>query len=384
MAVGGPPPAVEQCGRVGSHQLRAAQSLTCLGVPLDEDLSLRQLLDRVCARLRQGARQLATSLADRGFGLPMQAGQLPSRVEASALYGAELLASCAAGWATVVARCNAAYYDVAKLLLAGPASQLSLGPGGHVRAFLEARLLTRIGTKLTRRVITARARMGLLDEHSPVAPVLAATAAAACGATWWEAAEAVAGGIGIAAWPSVSPTATPADRKRVARAWARAVVDPLLEQREATWFAEQVAKLTDDGVVSLGHLLPLRQPWARELRWAPWSRAMWRLHRAWCVARLTLDIPCMVWGLAAPPAAVLAAGCPLCGGRAHGLHHLLVECPAVAGIREEVAARWPDMPDGLLAWALGQAQSQEELVDKVRLVGLAAGAYVHACVRAGG
>ena len=110
---------------------------------------------------------------------------------------------------------------------------------------------------------------------------------------------------------------------------------------------------------------------------------MWRLHRAWCVARLTLDVPCAVWGLATPPPAVVAAGCPLCGGRAHGLHHLLVECPAVAGVREEVAARWPDMPNGLLVWALGMAQSREELVDKVRLVGLAAGAYVHACVRAG-
>ena len=44
--------------------------------------NMKQLLDSVCARLRQGARQLVSALADRGFGLPMQVSQLTARVEA--------------------------------------------------------------------------------------------------------------------------------------------------------------------------------------------------------------------------------------------------------------------------------------------------------------
>ena len=89
--------------------------------------------------LRDGAGKLFAAMSDLGFGAPMQVAQLPVRVDAAALFGTELLASCAAGWPSVLSRLNRAYYDVAKLLLAGPAARLSLGAGSQVRAFLETR-----------------------------------------------------------------------------------------------------------------------------------------------------------------------------------------------------------------------------------------------------
>eukprot|EP00959_Pyramimonas_sp_CCMP1952_P319270 6680729-Pyramimonas_sp.AAC.1 len=70
-------------------------------------------------------------MSDLGFGAPMQVAQLPVRVEAVALFGTQLLASCAAGWSGVLSRLSRAYYEVAKLLLAGPAARLSLGTEGQ-------------------------------------------------------------------------------------------------------------------------------------------------------------------------------------------------------------------------------------------------------------
>ena len=381
MAVGGPPPDVAACGQVAGWDVRAAPSLSCLGVPIETALSLTPLLDRACARLRDGARKLIAGMTDRGFGMPVQAVQFPARVEASALYGTELLASCALGWPAVRARLNQVYYDLAKLLLTGASGTLSLGPGGHVRAFLEARFLTRLGTKVTRRVIMARARLALLPSPSPISPVLAALAAAGGEATWLEHAEAVAREVGVSAWPSAAPGATPDQRRRVGAAWGRAVVDPLLEALESDWFVEQVGRLAGDGLVSLGDILPLRQPWPRELLQARWGPAMWRYHRAWCTARVTLCIPGAVWGLYEDPVVVSAEPCPLCGGPTASLPHLVEECAELEAFRREAAPWYPAAPL-TLAWALGPDGDMDVIADRVRLVGAATGAYVGARVRA--
>eukprot|EP00959_Pyramimonas_sp_CCMP1952_P148108 3099119-Pyramimonas_sp.AAC.1 len=66
----------------------------------------------------------------------MVVGQVPGRVESAALYGAELLASHARGWAAVAAQLNRAYYDAAKALLEPPPGTSS-GDGGYLRVFLE-------------------------------------------------------------------------------------------------------------------------------------------------------------------------------------------------------------------------------------------------------
>ena len=67
---------------------------------------IHDLLARVCARLRDGMQKLVASLEQRGFGMPYQAAQIPTRVEAAAFFGSELLARYGPGWRAVVARLN--------------------------------------------------------------------------------------------------------------------------------------------------------------------------------------------------------------------------------------------------------------------------------------
>ena len=51
----------------------------------------------------------------------------------------------------------------------------------------------------------------------------------------------------------------------------------------------RVFELEGDGLLSLGDILPLRQPWPRELLQVRWGPTMWRYHRAWCTARSLSD-----------------------------------------------------------------------------------------------
>ena len=147
MAVGLPAVDPSRCGTIGGVGVRAVSQLEVLGIPVDEELSLDPLLTRTCAILRDGARRLTAALSDKGFGLPMIVGQVPGRVESAALYGTELLASHARGWAAVAAQLNRAYYDAAKALLGLPPGT-SFGDGGYLRVFLETRLLTRVAAKV--------------------------------------------------------------------------------------------------------------------------------------------------------------------------------------------------------------------------------------------
>jgi len=382
MAVAGDPPQESECGNIGSEGFTATTLLDILGIPVDAGLSLRPLLDSVCGKLYAGTRRLVAGMADCGFGVPVQVMQFPARVESAALYGAELLASHEAGWGAVQQRLNRAYYEVAKMIVAGAVQPWSLGKGGQSRVFLEARLATRLGTKLARRILSARARLLLLPRPSPLSEVLEAVALSPSARTWVRDAEEVGRSVGVTEWPEPDPLATPDRRRTVAQEWMRRVVDPVLEALEARWFAEQVGKLADDGLVPLHVLPPLRQPWPATVAWAPWGRTMRRYHRACMVARLTLRIPVVAWGVAAEPS--LSDPCALCGQGQATLHHLLAECAAVAGPREDVWATFGEdaFEDGILAWALGESGGPGMLEDKVRFVGLLSGAFVHALTHA--
>ncbi|CAK0811575.1 unnamed protein product, partial [Prorocentrum cordatum] len=126
---------------------------------------------------------------------------------------------------------------------------------------------------------------------------------------------------------------------------------------ESDWSAAQVGRLANDGLVSLGDILPLRQPWSQEWLQARWGPTTWRFHRAWCTARVALCIPSAVADI------VSVEPCPLCGGFTTTLAHLVEACAPVLG--------WALAPDGDL----------DVLAARVRLVGAAARAYVSARVR---
>ena len=103
---------------------------------------------------------------------------------------------------------------------------------------------------------------------------------------------------------------------------------------------------------------------------------MWRFHRAWCVARVSLQIPVGIWGL---PAERLPEACPLCVGGQCCLQHLIECCSAVEAHRGAVQAAWGPPQGELLLWALRDTENVDELAAKVRLVGVAASTFVHAC-----
>ena len=151
-----------------------------------------------------------------------------------------------------------------------------------------------------------------------------------------------------------------------------------MEAAEASWFAEQVGRLADTGLLPLVALLPLHQPWAPKVRFAPWSPAMWKYRRAWKVARVSGAIPGVVWGAELQPAP--GEACAFCGGEAAGLHHLLADCPVIDAFRRELRARLGDaaLACGVPEWVLSDTAHVAELALKVEFVGRVAGAHVHA------
>ena len=104
---------------------------------------------------------------------------------------------------------------------------------------------------------------------------------------------------------------------------------------------EQLAKLNDTGLLPIAAVLPLRQAWPEELRWASWGQTQWRFHRAWCVARVTAELPTAIWGVGA---ARLPTICALCGREAAGLHHLLVRRSGHDAIVAALLAEWAPPP----------------------------------------
>jgi hypothetical protein len=133
MAVGCRSPVSEACGDIQGSCPAVREKLLALGVWLDSRLALTDQMDMVCSKLTDGTRSLVRSMNDLGFGLPFQGVQLKQRVWASALHGAEVLASFGPGWTQAVKRLNDIHYAMAKLILGlRPTShQVQVGTCGH-------------------------------------------------------------------------------------------------------------------------------------------------------------------------------------------------------------------------------------------------------------
>ena len=222
-------------GSVDGESPAPADSLDMLGVPVDDGLTFHVLLAKVCARLRDGMQKLVASLEQRGFGMPYQAAQIPTRVEAAAFFGAELLASYGPGWRVAVTRLNSVQYDAAKVLL-GVGKGTAFGEGGHARALAETRMLTRWGAKLLQRIALARARLLALPRSNPVAAAVLGSRAVT-GATWLEHAAEVVTHLQVqgdfcADRLGEVERACPVARKRAARQWKHTALLPAVRAQE--------------------------------------------------------------------------------------------------------------------------------------------------------
>ena len=140
---------------MGGLQTRVDR-MAVLGTWVDKDLTLQPQLDRVRSKLVSKARELVSSMGNLGLGLPVVTSQFTMRAQASAMFGAEVLASYNAGWREAAKRLNEVHYEAAKQMLGLPKG-FSIGSCGHVKVFSETRFLTRLGAQLAQRIILARA-----------------------------------------------------------------------------------------------------------------------------------------------------------------------------------------------------------------------------------
>ena len=243
-------------------------------------------------------------------------------------------------------------------------------------------MLTRVAAKVAQRIILGWARLLALPGDSPIAPAVQA-ALAHGGGTWLQDAAAVAQSLGVGPPPEALLAAAeggPEARRCAVRRWARSVVIPRVREHEREWFCEQLAKLNETGLLPIATVLPLRQEWPADLRWASWGQTQWRFHRAWCMARVTSELPTAIWGRAATRMPIT---CALCGREAAGLHHLLARCLGAEALRAALVEEWAP-PPGLAEWVLMDTDNLGELAAKVRFLGLSCAALVHAaCARAG-
>ena len=156
------------------------------------------------------------------------------------------------------------------------------------------------------------------------------------------------------------------------------VVMPCVRRQEEVWFNVQLAGLNDGGLVPYACLVPLHQPFDLELRWASWGKTMWRFFKAWCVSRVTLCIPMVVWGRACPGGRSGLVGhlqrCSLCGVASAGLAHVLSTCPALQVHRLALPL---DMLPVSVACMLSYEGDFFALEAKVKYFGLCVSAVVH-------
>ena len=372
----------EECLGViaGGHPV-LVDKVPVLGVWMDQSLSLQPQLDQVRNRLITKSKELVSSLADLGFGLPTIVGQFSSRVEASALHGAEILASYGGGWRCVAQRLNEANYQVAKLLLGLPQGA-SLGAGGQVRIFSETRFLTRMGSKFVQRTILARARLQCLPTNSPVYSILRG-ASNVTGSTWMDDVKDMAQDYGIVpgsaqefnAFSALSEDQrrNPEVRRRAVKRWKHQIVMPRIWRKEEIWFREQLASLAVEGHLPLMHVLPIRQPFPCCVRWAHWGKTMWRFYRARSIARVSGAVPLVCWGNSSNPKMIDT--CPLCRRREVSLNHVLGECIGTDQYRDGVVSNL--VGEDWHKWALSDIDDGAEMCERVRFFGLCCSTVAH-------
>ena len=362
-----------ECGKVCGEVPLLSESIDVLGVTIDNGLTLQPLLDKILAKLVNGARELATNVTAAGFGLPYVCAQFPSRVENAALYGCELLASYAAGWSGVARALNDAQYRAAKCLL-GMSPGLSLGAKGHVRVLCETRFFTRLSSKVALRIILARARLLALPVCNPVGEIVKA-AHARTGPCWLDHARMLSVELGV--YPDFteftalddSVRGDPIARRRVVTLWKHKVVWPALRRMDDQWFKAQLEAIPAVSPLHYGLLAPRRLPFATGLLWAPWGPTMWRFFKLWCIARITGWIP-----LALGDRPVVVASlewCPLCGCEGVDLVHVVACCSGTLRYRENAPL---GEPNDVLLWVLRGSGFPEQLHAMVSQLGLSVAA----------
>ena len=372
----------ESLGVIAGGNPIIVDKIAVLGTWLDQGLALQPQLDQVRSRLVAQSNELVSTMGDLGFGLPMVVSQFSSRVEASAMHGAEILASYSGGWREAAKRLNEIHYQVAKQMLGLPHG-FSLGTGGHVKAFSETRFTTRLGARLAQRIILARARLLSLPDDSPVNNIILG-ASEVTGSTWMDHARIVTQNCGIepgSAWDFVRYSGLtdadinlPASRKAKVKRWKIQVVAPRIRRMEEDWFREQLVLLGSEGVVPLQLILPTRQPTFSTIWWAPWGKTMWRLFRARSVARITAGIPLVVWGFRATPP--MMKFCPLCCHVNADMKHYLDDCQGTEKYRQQWGLE--SAGHSWHTWAMSDCWDKSEMKCKVRYLGLCISTLAHA------
>ena len=331
LAVGVMPPHQSALGSLQGVPVQLVNQLSVLGPAIDVNLSLQPHLDSTCARVLAMTSELGASLSSVGLGVPLQVAQFNSRVEPAVLHGAEILASCNLGFSFVASRLNAAQYRAFKALIA-VGNDLGLGDGGQARLFAELGVPVRLGARLALRIMATRARILALPPGNTIEPTVLVSARVT-GATWLEHAASIMYEFGaepdflVFCSRRALALTTPEARRSAVKQWKRVVLHQAVAKAELHWFQEHLARIPCRPVGRLSFEISMfHDSFHLQLRWAPWSRSIWKAHRAWLLCRLTGCFPLSLWGFNGNQQTL--STCPGCLLAGADLEHWLLDCPA--------------------------------------------------------
>ena len=311
-----PPPLLD------GQPVRIVDQIEILGMSFDEKLSFDGALQKLGSQMCEAASNLRRALDAQGLGLAWHVQQFPSRVEAAALFGCELLVSHFLGWPQVSRKLNSYHYKAIKALLG--MTNFSLGDGGYVQLLTWMGGSWRLSAKVSLRIVTTLARL-LTMPPSTFPYALVRAVAGIPGETWVEAARVLALELGIQqipSWESLPQgVLTKEDIRGHIRRWKSQVVIPAIQQQEFEWKQRACSKIGWEPPPLLHRSLVM----TRNMFWTP---RLGRACRAWFFALLTGTLVTGGWQRGDQLNGA-TRGCGLCGCDAASLTlHLSMECPA--------------------------------------------------------
>ena len=362
------------------HEVPVVDLYPYLGFMLDVGLTFAKHFSSLIARGWAAFKEFLGASSSLGLPTPLQALEVPRRVEPAALYGLELCISVPgaeaaldhmqAGWAK-------------HLLGIGNGRQ-----GLHAFLLAECGWCRRLSTSMLLRAVMLKARIQLLPPHHLAASLLVLADSAGYN-TWSEAVDRIRRDSRL---PYVIPLINVAHseetlvelrnnkdaRRKALEAYRCKLVIPALCVLDERAFADAAARCKWP-YTSFQHGLC---EYPQDLLRVNWGPDTWYFYRAWAIVRVTGRLPLQVFGGDGIP--LECTPCELCGAASVDIAHLLGECAATFNLYLEwwSGSGHRGLPAGRLDWPSLQMElfadrvsfvtaSTEEGACRIRYVGAA-------------
>jgi len=323
-------------------EVPCVDSYPYLGVLLDIALSFENHFKMMIARGWSTLNTFLGAACMYQLPLPLQANEIPSRIETACLHGIEMcvltrqaesrLNRMQAGWARVllgIGQCN---------------------EGTWMQLVAECGWRVRLGTRMWERAIMLKARLSLLPQSNPIHQIFN-TATASTTTTWvsvvrdWQMHPGLPSAI-----PELLETCSHDDaelargckinRKRLVDRYKSRHVRPVLQQYDDNAFLTSTRK----SHWPYGSFQQSLDSFPAALITADWDANTWRLYRAWAVVRATGRIPLQVFNAGDLP--TYMDTCPLCQQPVADIQHFLAVCTGTRDLYSQWVANsnWHHRP----------------------------------------